>query len=294
MNDLYGAIEAGGTKFVCAIGSGPDDMELCRIETTSPAETLGHVTDFFKPHSTTLRGIGVASFGPLDLNSESTTYGFITSTPKPGWANTNLLAFLQRELKLPIAFDTDVNAAALGEAAYGAARELKDFIYLTIGTGIGGGVVANSHLIHGLVHTELGHILLPKHPDDSYEGHCPFHGDKCFEGLACGPAISARWGKKSSELECGHPAWELQAWYMGAALASFVCTLSPQRIILGGGVMEVEGLLQKIQAQTAAHLNSYVQHASITEHMNKYIVLPELGARAGVIGALELIRRTVL
>lgn len=293
MNEIYGAIEAGGTKFVCAFGSGPNDLELCRVETTNPEETLNRVIEFFKPHARNLAGIGVASFGPVDLDPNSSTYGFITSTPKPGWANTNLLGCLQEQLGLPSAFDTDVNGAALGEAVYGAARGLKDFIYLTIGTGIGGGVVANSDLIHGLVHTELGHILLPKHPQDTYSGHCPYHGDKCFEGLACGPAISARWGRHSSELDPGHPAWELQAWYVGAALASLVCTLSPQRIILGGGVMEVEGLLQKIQQQTKLHLNNYVRHISITEQIDNYIVLPELGARAGVVGALELIRRAV-
>jgi len=290
-NKMYGAVEAGGTKFVCAVGAGKEIIELCRVPTTSPEETFDKVIQFFQSHRHNLCGLGVASFGPVDLNPESKAYGFITSTPKPGWAQTDLLGTLRRELGLPLAFDTDVNGSAVGEAAYGAAQNLQDFIYITVGTGIGGGVITNSHLVHGLVHTELGHIFLPKHPLDSYIGHCPYHGDKCFEGLACGPAVSERWGIEASDLSTEHKAWEIQAWYLGAALSSIICAYSPQRIILGGGVMDVPGLLEKVHKQTLAHLNGYVKHPDIQENINNYVVKPGLGEHAGVIGALELIRR---
>lgn len=290
MSTLFGGIEAGGTKFVCAVGGGSHIVDQQRIPTTDPKTTLTQVVNFFHPHKQKLAGIGVASFGPVDLNAQSSTYGFITSTPKPGWAQTDLLGEL-RVLGLPLAFDTDVNGAALGELAYGTAKGLQDFVYFTIGTGIGGGVIANAQLLHGLVHTELGHVFLPKNPHDSYRGHCPYHGDKCFEGLACGPAISERWGTEATELEPDHAAWELQAWYLGAALSSVICTLSPQRIILGGGVMEVPGLIEKVRQQTLRHLNDYVKHADIQQDIDNFIVKPGLAERAGVIGALELIRR---
>ena len=291
MNEKYGGIEAGGTKFICAIGNGKEIANFIRIPTTHPQETLSQLIDFFKPHAAELAGIGIASFGPIDLAENSTSYGYITSSPKKLWANTDLLGPLRQELALPLAFDTDVNGAALGELVHGAAQGLTDFIYLTIGTGIGGGVISNSNIVHGLVHTELGHIFLPKHPEDDYQGSCPYHGDKCFEGLASGPALGARWGKKSIELDSSHPAWDMQAWYLGAAMASCICAYSPQRIILGGGVMDAPGLLQKVQQKTLMHLNDYVQHRAIQEQISNYIVKPKLQGRAGVVGAFELIRR---
>lgn len=291
MAGLYGGIEAGGTKFVCAIGSGCDLVEQIRIPTNDPQTTLAEVLHFFTPFKNELAGIGVASFGPVDLNPHSSTYGFITSTPKPGWAQTDLLGALRKHFDVPLAFDTDVNGAVLAEQTYGAAQGLENAVYFTVGTGIGGGVISNSQLLHGLVHPELGHILLPKHAQDNYKGHCPFHGDRCFEGLACGPAITIRWGEEASTLAPDHPAWDLQAWYLGAALCSTICAFSPQRIILGGGVMEMPGLIEKVRTQTLAQLNSYVKHAEIQQHIENYIVKPGLAERAGVIGALELIRQ---
>lgn len=288
MAKLFGAVEAGGTKFICAVGTGPDDLQEVRFPTTSPTETFSRAIDFFSPFKPDLAAIGVGSFGPVDLHPPSPTYGYITSTPKPGWANCDFVGTLVSQLNVPVAFDTDVNAAALGEMTWGAAQGLTDFIYLTIGTGIGGGVVSNGQLVHGLVHTELGHILLPRHAMDTYDGKCPYHKNLCFEGLASGPAIEERWGKPASELEESHPAWDLQAHYLALAVSSFVCTLSPRRIIFGGGVMEHPALLEQVRGKTIALLNGYIQHDVILRGIDTFLVSPGLGSRAGVLGALVL------
>jgi len=290
MSRIYGAIEAGGTKFICAIGAGPEDLQMKRIATTTPGETLAAVKDFFQPHKNNLKAVGVASFGPVDLNPSSTTYGFITSTPKPGWANTNLLGAVAEGLSVPLAFNTDVNGAALGEHTWGVARATKNFIYLTIGTGIGGGAMVNGGLVEGLLHPEMGHIFLPLHPEDNYVGKCPFHANGCFEGLASGPAIAERWQCVAEDLDEAHLAWDMQAWYLARALASLVCSYSPQRIILGGGVMDKPGLLQKVRVQLKQALNGYVQHKAILQNIDDFIVAPGLGSRSGVLGALQLAR----
>lgn len=288
MKNLFGAIEAGGTKFVCAVGTGPDDITEVRFPTTTPEETLGKALAFFAPYKGQLKSIGIGSFGPVDLQRNSPTYGFVTSTPKPGWADTEFAGVFARLFDLPVGFDTDVNGAALGEQRWGAAQGLDNFIYITMGTGIGGGVVAGGKLIHGLVHPELGHMFVPKQPDDTFAGQCPYHGDKCFEGVAAGPAIGARWGTPAHELPADHPAWDLQARYVATALASLVCSFSPQRIILGGGVMGQTHMLNSVREKTVQVLNGYIQSPAIIENINEYLVLPGLGDKAGILGAMVL------
>ena len=292
MSKLYGGIEAGGTKFVCAVGSGPDDIRAeLRFPTTAPAEVIDQAVSFFQEQETVhgrVAALGIASFGPVDPNPNSATFGFITSTPKPGWAQADLAGEISRRLQVPVGFDTDVNGAALGEWRWGAAQGLDTFIYLTIGTGIGGGVIANNRLIHGLLHPEMGHIRLPHDwQADPYAGHCPYHGD-CFEGLACGPAMGERWQQPAENLSGDHPAWELEAHYLALALQSFICTLSPQRIILGGGVMSQPQLFPMVRRKVQELLNSYVQHPAVLTDIDSYIVPPGLGNRAGVLGAIAL------
>ena len=285
---LWGGIEAGGTKFVCAVGTGPDDIRHeIRYPTSSPDETLATAIEFFKRRGP-VDAVGIASFGPIDLNPASSAYGHITTTPKEGWANVDFVGAVQSALDLPVGFDTDVNAAALGEWKWGAAQGLDTFLYLTVGTGIGGGGLANGKPMRGLLHPEMGHIGMPRDPSvDPFEGVCPYHGD-CLEGLASGPAIQARWGKPVEQLPEGHPAWELEAHYLGTALASFICVLSPQRIVLGGGVMKHAPLMGAVREETRARLNGYIQSPAILEQMERYIAAPALGDRSGVLGAIAL------
>lgn len=291
--DVYGGVEAGGTKFVCAIALPPNQIIAeARFDTGSPAETLQMVIDFFQQqidsHEYRLRAIGVGGFGPLDLNPESPTYGSVTTTPKPGWANTPLIQPLHAAFNVPVVLETDVNTAAIGEGMWGAAQGLSDYVYLTIGTGIGGGVIAGKRPLHGLVHPEVGHILLPHDRNrDPFPGVCPFHGD-CFEGLASGPAIEKRWGKKGQDLPPDHPAWDLEAEYISLALHSYICTLSPQRIILGGGVMQQTHLFSLIRHKTRQSLSGYIHSPAILDEIDRYIVLPGLGNRSGVLGAIAL------
>jgi len=284
----YGGIEAGGTKFVCAVGTSPDDLREERFPTTTPEETIARAIAFFRAQPR-VAAIGIASFGPIDLHSDSPTYGYITTTPKPGWRHTDLAGAIRRALDVPVKFETDVNAAALGEARWGAARGLDTFIYLTIGTGIGGGGLVSGKLMHGLVHPEMGHIRLPHDfARDPFPGVCPFHGD-CLEGLASGPALEKRWGARAETLPPDHPAWDLQAHYLALALVNYTCTLSPQRIILGGGVMEQVHLFPRIRRKVLELLNGYVQSPALLENIDAYIVPPALGKRAGILGALALV-----
>ncbi|HLH19158.1 MAG TPA: ROK family protein [Bryobacteraceae bacterium] len=284
---MLGAIEAGGTKFVCAVGTGPEDLETIQIPTGEPRETVAAAIEFFR-FRRDLRAVGIASFGPVDLEPGSSTYGHITSTPKTGWRDFDLVGSFRRELALPVGFDTDVNGAALGEARWGAAQGLSDFLYLTVGTGIGGGAMVNGRLVHGLIHPEMGHIRVPHdRAADPYPGCCPFHGD-CLEGLASGPAVRGRWGRYASELPPDHPGLALEARYLALGLATWVCTLSPRRIVLGGGVMEQQRLLPLIRCELAALLNGYIQAPCITAGAEQYVVPARLGPRAGVLGALVL------
>lgn len=289
MADLYGGIEAGGTKFVCVVGQGPGQIEAeTRFSTTTPAETIGQAVAFFSNYQGDLAAVGIGSFGPVDLNRRSPTYGYITTTPKADWASTDFAGQIGRALGLPVGFDTDVNAAALGEHRWGAGQGLDDFVYLTIGTGIGGGGLLNGQLMHGLVHPEMGHIRLPHDwQADPFPGNCPYHGD-CLEGMAAGPAMEKRWGKLAEILPADHPAWDLEAHYLALALVNIICTLSPQRIILGGGVMSQSQLFPMIRRKVQALLNDYVQSPTILAEIDGYIVPPGLGGLAGVLGAIAL------
>ena len=285
---LWGGIEAGGTKFVCVVGSGPGGIRSeMRMPTGSPSETIGAAVDFFRKEGP-VDAVGIASFGPIDPNPGSPLYGHITTTPKEGWAHTDFVGAVRSALDVPVGFDTDVNAAALGESRWGAAQGLDTFLYLTVGTGIGGGGLSNGKPMRGLLHPEMGHIAVPRDPaEDPFEGVCPYHGD-CLEGLASGPAIERRWGVSAAELPVGHPAWELEARYLGAALASFVCVLSPQRIVMGGGVMKHPPLLEMTRRYALERLNGYVQSPALLEEPERYIVPPGLGDRSGALGAVAL------
>lgn len=292
---LFGAVEGGGTKFVCLIGRGPDDVVAeTRIPTTTPAATLARTVAFFREAAAQhgpLAAIGVGSFGPVDLHDGSPTWGYITTTPKAGWAQTDVAGPLVRELGVPVAFDTDVNAAAVGEARWGAAQGLSSFLYLTVGTGIGGGGLLDGQIMHGLVHPEMGHILIPHdRVVDPFPGVCPFHGD-CLEGLANGPALEARWGQPAETLPADHPAWALEARYLALGLASLTCALSPQRIILGGGVMEQAHLFPLVRREFTARLNGYLRARAIIDDIDTFIVPPGLGNRSGRLGALAMATR---
>jgi fructokinase len=275
---VRGGIEAGGTKWVCAIGTGPDELrEVVTIPTTMPDETIARAVAFFLENGN-IESLGVGSFGPVDLQR-----GWITTTPKAGWTNTDIVGALGGALGVPVAFDTDVNAAALGEQRWGAAIGLDTFCYLTVGTGIGGGVMAGNELVHGLAHSEIGHMRIPHDTArDPFTGSCPFHGD-CFEGLASGTAIRERWGRSGDELAGEPDVWELQADYLALGVVNMICTVSPQLVILGGGVMEQPELLDAVRERVPPLLAGYVPTPEIAP--------PALGDRAGVLGAIELARR---
>ena len=288
---LWGGVETGGTKTVCAVGTGPDDLlETIRIPTTTPDETIGRIVQFFrqKQAAEPLAAVGIAAFGPLDPNPDSPTFGYITTTPKPGWANTDLAGAIRRELDLPVGFDTDVNAAALGEHQWGAAQGLGNFVYLTIGTGIGGGAMVGGELVHGLSHPEMGHIRIPHDwGRDPFAGFCSYHGD-CLEGLASGPAVEARWGQKADTLPQDHPAWLLEAEYLALGLINLIFILLPERFILGGGIMQQAQLFPLLRRRVKELLNGYLPFPTILERSDEYIVPPDLGSRAGVLGAIAL------
>jgi fructokinase len=286
----YGGIEAGGTKWVCGIGDGTDELTAVEtFPTTTPTETIERAVRFFTNHRQLIDGLGVGSFGPIDARESSPTWGQITTTPKPGWAHTDLVAALRSALELPVAFDTDVNASALAEAQWGAGSGLRTFCYVTVGTGIGAGVMANGRLMHGLLHPEVGHMRIPHdRARDPFEGVCPFHGD-CWEGLASGEALRQRWGRPAHDLTTNE-AWELEAEYLALALVNLIFTLSPQRIIVGGGVLKHEGLLQLVRVRVRELLGGYVDvpEVSTAAGIEQYIVAPALGDDAGVLGAIKL------
>jgi fructokinase len=290
---IYGGIEAGGSKWVCATGTGPDDLQQAvAFATTEPDETIARAADFFSRNGA-IAAIGIGSFGPIDINRTSPTWGRITTTPKPGWANTEVVAALRNALDLPIAFDTDVNAAALGEHRWGAAVGLETFCYVTVGTGIGGGGIANGNLMHGLLHPEFGHMRIPHdRKRDPFDGACPYHGD-CFEGLASGDALRARWGRSPEEI-ADETAWLLEAEYLALGLQNVICTLSPQKIIVGGGVMKEPALLPLVRSRVQALASGYFDAPELGAAIDEYIIPPALGDRAGVLGAFELARRAVL
>jgi fructokinase len=294
---LFGGIESGGTKFVCMLGNDPDHlMKEERFPTTTPNETIQRVTTFFLPsvESGELKAIGIASFGPLDLNPGSRTYGYITTTPKPGWSQVDLCGEVQKKLKVPIAFDTDVNAAAFGEQYWiPENRSLDPFVYMTVGTGIGIGVIINGSPLHGLMHAEAGHFALPHDwRRDPFPGVCPFHGD-CLEGLASGSSMSRRWGQSPECLPDSHPGWELEAEYIALALVNLVYAYSPKRIILGGGVSQHKGLLETAHCKVKHFLNGYVRSPMLLDRIDEYILPPALGIRSGGLGAIAMARTLV-
>jgi fructokinase len=288
---VYGGIEAGGTKFVCAVGTGPDDLRaLSEFHTTKPDETLGRAIAWFEEQHARepLTSLGIASFGPVDLDPESPSYGSITSTPKSGWAGTDVRGRIGSALRIPVGFDTDVNGAALGEHRWGAAQDVSTFVYLTIGTGIGGGGLIRGMPIHGLVHPEMGHLRIPHDlRRDPFAGTCPFHGD-CLEGLAAGPALEARWGQPGETLPTDHPAWALEADYLALGVTNLILALSPQRVILGGGVMRQRHLFPLIRKRVQDLLAGYLQTPAVLENIDRYIAPPALGDQAGVLGAIAL------
>ena len=294
---LLGGVEAGGTKFVCAVGTGPDDLrDEFRFPTTSPDETIFEVIRYFEKQSRKepIAAIGVSAFGPVDPQPGSPTFGYITNTPKPGWANIDIGGRLNEAFQVPIGFDTDVNGAAYGEYCWGAGRGLDSVLYLTVGTGIGGGAVAEGKIVHGLLHPEMGHIRIPHHLDkDPFYGNCPYHGD-CFEGLACGKAMADRWGKPAQVLPDHHPAWDLEAEYIANALVNYTLILSPQILILGGGVMQRQSLFPLIRQKYQKLLNGYIKVPQIVQDIDHYIVPPGLGNRSGVLGAIGLAKDAIL
>lgn len=289
---LFGGIEAGGTKFVCAVGDASLDLvERASFPTMMPDETIERAISFFRPFADAgrLAALGVGAFGPVDPAPGSSTYGFITTTPKKGWQHTDFAGHLRRALNVPIGFDTDTNAAAFGEYACGAAKGLDTMLYLTVGTGVGGGAIVGGRRLHGLIHPEMGHVALPRAEGDEFSGICPFHGD-CLEGMICGPALEKRAGRPAQELPPEHEVWSFVVHYLSAALVNFICVLSPQRLILGGGVMHQDHLFPRVRRRVRDMLNGYLQDDCILTSIDDYIVRPGLKDDAGVVGALALAR----
>lgn len=283
---LIGAIEAGGTKIVCGIGTEQGEvLERISFPTEQPDVTLPRIIEYFQDKQ--VEAIGIGTFGPINLDKTSPQYGYVTTTPKPGWSGYDFLGTLKKAFSIPMGWDTDVNAAALSEATWGAAKGLDSCVYYTIGTGIGVGVYAEGRLIHGFMHPEGGHVPVKRHKDDTFAGFCPYHAD-CLEGLAAGPAIEKRFGVKGSELASGHAAWEIEAYYIGQALTSTILMLAPKKIILGGGVMHQEQLFPLIREEVKRNLNGYLSVPETAANIDSYIVPPGLGDNAGLCGALAL------
>jgi fructokinase len=287
-----GALEAGGTKMVLAVYTeAGEELERLTLPTLSPEETVPPMRAFFDKHG--IDALGVGSFGPLELNPAAPNYGSITSTPKLMWRDYPLLTALTGERGIPCAIDTDVNAAVLAEADRGAAQGLTDAVYITVGTGVGGGVLSGGRLVHGLLHPEVGHMLLRRHPDDGNpRGVCPYH-DGCLEGLAAGPAIGARVGGDARDLPDDHPTFAIEAEYLAQMCVNLIVTLSPQRIILGGGVMQRTALYPMVRARTLALLGGYVQSPALLDHIDTVIVAPALYPVSGLIGAYLLGKRAL-
>lgn len=283
----FGAIDAGGKRFICGVtNENGDTLEKVVIETETPEKTIPNVIEFFKNKGIVALGLGC--FGPLDLHPTSKTYGYITSTPKEGWKDFDIVGVLKDNLNIPVYFDTNINTAVLGEAVWGAAKNLKNSIYLTIGSGIGGGAIVEGKLVHGMLHPEMGHIFVSRHPRDKFTGNCPFHGGNCLEGMASGPAMERRWNKPLENLPEDHPAWDLEAYYIAHALVNYILVLSPEKIILGGDVMRYKHLFPVIRRAVVKLLNGYVQTDNIFKNINTYIVSPDLGENSGFLGAAAL------
>ena len=296
----YASIETGGTKCICTVGTSVDNLHVPYIiDTTNPKETLEKIIEYFKTkiHTYTIQSMGIASFGPIDLNKNSKTYGYITSTPKLQWDHTDFVGTIQRAFPtLAIAFDTDVNSAALAEGACGAAfvpnsaQTLDNFVYITVGTGIGIGVIVHGKPVHGILHPEGGHMILPLHPKDPSEGFCPYHKN-CLEGLAAGPTFDKRWHMPAKDIDDSHIAWELEAYYLASGIVNIITMLSPQKIIIGGGISKRATLFPKIRSQVLEILNNYIQVYPLLTDIDNYIVpasLENSGLLGGIIMAKNL------
>ena len=285
---MLAGIEAGGTKMVCAVSDAELNLKGSAVfPTTTPQETIAEMINYFRKFD--IDAVGIGSFGPIDLNPKSPTYGYITKTPKTGWSDFDFVGVFKKAFGVPVGFDTDVNAAILGEVYKGAAYGCNNAIYITIGTGVGVGVYGNGGLVHGLVHPEAGHILLNRHPEDSFEGSCPFHKN-CVEGMASGPAIEKRWGKSPKLLIENDKVWELEAYYIAQAVASYILTYSPEKVILWGGVMHQDKLFDMVRSNVKEILNGYVHSEMVDSKIDQYIVKPALGEKPGITGALCLAR----
>ena len=279
---LVGAIEAGGTKFVCAIGNESNEIiERVSFPTTTPEETLAHVFEFFDQYE--LASIGIGSFGPIDINEKSETYGYVLSTPKLAWKDFDFLGAMKERYDIPMGWTTDVNAAALGESEKGAAAGLDNVMYITIGTGVGAGAIVNGQLLEGIGHPEMGHLLVKPHQDDHYDGFCPYHGN-CLEGMAAGPSINGRLDMAGKDVDPDHQVWDFMANYIGQALVAYTVIIRPERIILGGGVMHAPKMLDKVKEAFDALLGNYVD----VPELDSYLVKPGLGDNAGITGAILL------
>lgn len=280
-----GALEAGGTKMVCAIGDENGNIfDRVSIPTETPEITMPKLIEYFKENP--VEALGIGCFGPVDLNRNSETYGYITTTPKLAWQNYNIVGAMTEALGILVGFDTDVNASALGEATWGITKGLDNSMYITIGTGVGAGVISGGTLLHGMLHPEAGHILMRRHPQDTYSGKCPFH-KTCLEGMAAGPAIEDRWGEKAINLADRKEVWEIEAYYIGQALVNYVLVLSPQRIVLGGGVMHQEHMLPLVRKELKEQLAGYICTKEL-EDLDSYVVLPSLNDNQGIMGSLKL------
>lgn len=286
--DLYGGVETGGSWCVCALGRGPGEIEAEEVfPTGEPEATLERIVEFFCAHRRP-SAIGIGSFGPVDLNLESPTWGYVTTTPKPGWQHVAVASVIRERLGVPVAFDNDVTAAAIGEHRWGAGRDVEVLCYLTVGTGIGGGLVVHGQPWHGLVHPEVGHLRIPHdRVRDPFPGSCPVHGD-CWEGLASGSALGERWSTEPERLAQDHPGWELEAEYVALGILSIVCVASPERVILGGGVMQRPWLLEMVRARLVELVRGYIETPLLGPEVESYLVAPALGDRAGVLGAIAL------
>jgi fructokinase len=284
----YGGVETGGTWCVCAVGTGPREIERQeQFRTTGPDETIERIVSFFRAEPRPA-AVGIGSFGPVDVHPRSPTWGYVTTTPKPGWRHVALGSVVRERLGVPVAFDHDVAAAALGEYRWGAGRQVRALCYVTIGTGIGAGLLIDGKPWHGLAHPEVGHMRIPHdRVRDPFVGACPAHGD-CWEGLAGGPAIEQRWGSPADELPDEHPAWELEAEYLALGILSIVCVFSPERIVVGGGVMERPGLLEMVRARLPELVAGYLPTPLLADEIDRFLVPPGLGDRAGVLGAIAL------
>lgn len=282
---LFGALEAGGTKMVCAIGNDQGEiLKRTSIPTETPEITMPKLAEFFTGED--IAALGIGCFGPIDLNRSSKTYGCITTTPKLAWKNYDICGYFREQLGISVGFDTDVNGSMLGEATWGCAKGLDSAIYITVGTGIGVGIMADGKLLHGMLHPEGGHILMPVRSDDPYAGKCPYH-KTCLEGLASGPAIEERWGRPARELADRPEVWDLEAYYLAHAVTNYIMILSPQKIILGGGVMHQTQLMEKIRNYVGDMIGGYIVTKEL-ENLDSYIVLPSLDDNQGILGAMRL------